>query len=291
MLCGLALLAALTWLLPGGSTLRQAVRYLGWKLFSDVHSASFTAHGVELHYLDAGQGESLVFLHGGGADRDVFFAQLPRFAANYRVIALDSRGHGRSMRGTEKLSYALYARDLAALLDHLGIEHATLIGWSDGGNTALRFALDFPDQVCRLVLISANFHPSGLRGTPAAASVPGLEPDHGSWSLRTAKALYRLLPAARRKPAREAELRELWHSLPQLGVADLGRIQVPALILAGQHDLIDPDHQYELDAALKRSSVHILKGIGHGVPYEAADAVNHFIEKFLNQEKDVTCRN
>ena len=118
----IAVAFAITWLHASDAPVAYAVRYYVWKYIHAVRDASVVADGVELHYIEAGHGPVLVFLHGGGVDHDVFFAQLPLFARNYHVIAPDTRGHGLSTRGTGALSYT-------------------------------RYALDYPERVCRMVLM------------------------------------------------------------------------------------------------------------------------------------------
>ncbi|MCB1746576.1 MAG: alpha/beta hydrolase [Gammaproteobacteria bacterium] len=251
------------------------LRYLAWQWSSARSGEVVAADGARLHYVVAGHGPALVFLHGGGVDHGVFFASLPRFARDHRVVALDTRGHGASSRGTAALSYTLYADDVARVLAQLGITHAVLIGWSDGANTALQLALDHPEAVCALVLMSANADPTGLR-----ASVPPRPPD--SVLARLGHWLYRRWHDAPSPPARAAELHALWRELPRFGAADLARVNVPTLLVGGEFDLVDPRHLARMRARMPQARLEILPGIGHGLPFEAPDRINTLIADFLH---------
>lgn len=118
---------------------------------------------IELHYEEAGEGEPLVLLHGNGEDGTYFAHQIPCFAHSFHVIALDTRGHGRSPRGEAPFAIAQFACDLLEFLDARGIERAYLLGFSDGGNIALAFALAHPERVGKLVLNGANLDPRGVK--------------------------------------------------------------------------------------------------------------------------------
>jgi len=102
---------------------------------------------VRLHCVERGSGEPLVLLHGNGEDGSYFAAQVERFQRDYRVIAVDTRGHGGSPRGTAPFTLEQFASDLAAFMDERGIESAHILGFSDGANIALLFALRWPDRV------------------------------------------------------------------------------------------------------------------------------------------------
>jgi len=174
------------------------------------------------------------------------------------------------------LSYALYADDLLALVDHLHLARSTLIGWSDGGNTALHFALDHPDRVCRLVLISANFSPHGLR--PIA---PHDKPPE-TFAKRGARWLLERFGDSRRSERRRAELLGLWQALPAITEADLNGLTVPVLIVGGEFDVVDPSHLHTMHRALPDASLEILPAVGHGLPYDAPRRLNALIAEFLS---------
>ena len=119
---------------------------------------------------DVGHGAPLVLLHGNGEDSGYWSQQIPEFTRFYRVIAVDSRGHGRSESGTQKLSFERMVNDLKIVLNEKGITRAHILGFSDGGNLAIKFALTYPQCVDKLILNGANVEM--LRGVKAHIQLP-----------------------------------------------------------------------------------------------------------------------
>ena len=117
---------------------------------------------IQLHYTEHGSGEPLVLLHGNGEDSSYFEHQIAFFQDRYRVIAVDTRGHGKSPRGTAPLTLNQFADDLSAFMDELDIASAHILGFSDGANVAMLFALAHPTRVKSLVLNGGNLFPEGL---------------------------------------------------------------------------------------------------------------------------------
>lgn len=99
---------------------------------------------IELSYTEQGHGEPLILLHGNGEHKGYFTHQIEYFSKTRRVIAVDTRGHGESPRGTAPFTIRQFAGDLDAFLASHGIAQADLLGFSDGGNIAMVFALRYP---------------------------------------------------------------------------------------------------------------------------------------------------
>ena len=106
---------------------------------------------MKLYYKEAGKGFPLILLHGNGENGGYFEHQIGYFQDKYRVIALDTRGHGKSPRGEKPFTIRQFAEDLHDFMDEQEIEKAHILGFSDGGNTALIFALKYPRRVGRLI--------------------------------------------------------------------------------------------------------------------------------------------
>jgi pimeloyl-ACP methyl ester carboxylesterase len=118
-------------------------------------------NGLSLYYEEHGDGEPLVLLHGGIGAAELLAPIIPALAAGRRVIAVDLQGHGRTADVDRPLRPELMADDIAALIGHLGLERADVMGYSLGGLTALRTAIQHPDRVHRLVLVSITFRRDG----------------------------------------------------------------------------------------------------------------------------------
>lgn len=112
--------------------------------------------GIKQHFIEKGQGESLILLHGNGEYCDYFVGQTEVFAQYFHVYALDSRGHGKTPRGDAPFTIRQFADDLREFMDAHGIEKAHILGFSDGGNIAMVFAMKYPEHVNRLILNGAN---------------------------------------------------------------------------------------------------------------------------------------
>jgi pimeloyl-ACP methyl ester carboxylesterase len=140
-------------------------------------------NGLELYYEVHGDGEPLVLIHGGLGSVEMFAPVLPAFSAGRRVIAVDLRGHGRTADLEGPFSFEGFADDVAALVRHLGLERADVLGYSLGGGAALQTAIRHPDLVRRLVVVSAPFgrdgwYPDVLRGMAGvtAAAAESMKP-------------------------------------------------------------------------------------------------------------------
>ena len=118
---------------------------------------------VQLAYSEAGAGENLILLHGNGEDRTYFEHQIPAFSEHFHIYAVDTRGHGQSPRGGAPFTLEQFALDLRDFMDERHIDRAHMLGFSDGANIAMLFALRFPERVDRLILNGGNLHPWGVK--------------------------------------------------------------------------------------------------------------------------------
>ena len=254
------------------------VRFLIWSLSpaSNAIRGSVTVDNVDIHYISYGSGPAVLLLHGGLSNRLSWFSQLPWLVASGRqVVLMDTRGHGDSGLGNSELSYRLLAVDAIQVLDRLKIQRADVIGWSDGGNTALLLGLDWPQRVRRLVAISANFNPAGL--TPQArkeAKRQSIGLSH--WVQRW------WTGAGDRMVELEARIKRMWRTRPQLLPADLKRITVPTLVIVGETDVVSISHSQRLVELLPHGSLAVIAG-GHSTPVTQPRRVNALIAKFLTE--------
>ena len=118
-------------------------------------------NGIKLYTEEYGKGQPMLQIHGNGESIASMGHQIRFFADRYRVIAADSRGHGKSDMGSGRLTYEQMAEDLNALLEKRGLRSVYVLGWSDGGILGLLLAIHHPDKVGRLAIMGANLNPAG----------------------------------------------------------------------------------------------------------------------------------
>ena len=223
-----------------------------------------TVAGYAMYYEEYGHGRPLVLLHGGLSTIAASFArQIPVFARHHRVIAIEQVGHGHTADAKATFTYAQMAEDTAALLQHLHVASADLVGWSDGGIIALVIAHSHPDLVRRLVVSGANVDVTGQRPEDVQALHDAID---GSGTQAATV---------------ESKVRQLWLTPVVLKRSDLDQIAAPVLVVAGDHDIIRLQHTIEIFEALPHAQLCILPGTGHDTFQSAADVLNPLILKFL----------
>lgn len=225
--------------------------------------------GFELYYREAGQGEPLVLLHGNGESSEYFAAQIEFFARQRRVLAVDTRGHGHSPRGDAPFALGQFADDLAAFLDARGLHSVDLLGFSDGGNIAVLFALKYPGRVRRLVLNGANIHPAGMKPTVL-----------GQVLLEYAAA--RLAALFDAKARDRVEMLGLMVHEPHIRPSELGRLDMPVLVIVGERDMISDRHSQLICDSLPQGEIVRLPG-DHFVAAGNAAAFNAAVDDFLRR--------
>ena len=120
---------------------------------------------ITLYYREKGNKEPFILLHGNGENGAYFKNQIDYFSDRYRVIALDTRGHGKSPRGTAPFTIEQFSRDLYDFMEILEISNAVILGFSDGANIAMKFAIKYPGKVKALILNGGNLNPEGVKRT------------------------------------------------------------------------------------------------------------------------------
>src|SRR5215213_291478 len=118
-------------------------------------------NGLEMYYEIHGTGRPLILLHGGVGAIEMFGEVLPLLAEGRRVVAVDLQAHGRTVDIDRPTTFEAMADDLAALIEHLGLGEADVMGYSLGGGVALRTAIQHPKVVRKLVLVSTPFKREG----------------------------------------------------------------------------------------------------------------------------------
>ncbi len=238
----------------------------------DLAIDDFTLHWAT--YGDA-TATPVVLLHGGLGSGDDFAAQVPALAVSFRVIVVDSRGHGRSTRSKHGVGYHQMATDLIALLDHLGVERTAVVGWSDGGITALDVAIHHPDRITRLVVTGTNYNRAGTRAAARSAAL-------SAYYARCVKQYRHLAPDPDQLAGLRADLRTMWKTQPAFSDAQLRAIAAPLLVVHGEHDeLIRRDHAERLADLVPDASFAILPAVSHFAMWQDPDRFNRVVLAFL----------
>ncbi|MCX2473323.1 alpha/beta fold hydrolase [Pedobacter sp. MC2016-05] len=224
----------------------------------------------EIYYESYGKGTPLILLHGNSESINSFRNQIASLAEHYQVIAIDTRGHGNSInRDTMAYSYRLFADDLKAVMDSINIKKANVLGWSDGGNTAIEFALKHPGKINKMVLMGANIFP-GSRA---------IKEDIVRMFEKRRDSLMNLQDAASNNQLR---LTQLVLREPRINEDELNKTNIPTLILAGESDVIKSEHTLLIHSHIKSSSVQIVKGEDHYLPLKNPKLFNQIVLDFLS---------
>ncbi|RZN24269.1 alpha/beta hydrolase [Bradyrhizobium sp. Leo121] len=221
-------------------------------------SARAQVNGISLYYVELGEGSPVVFLHGGLSNSDYFNLQVPEVARRHRVILVDSRGHGRSTRNAQPFGYDLMTDDVVALLDHLQIPRAAIIGWSDGAIIGLDMAMRHPDRVSRVFAFGANTQTSGLK--------PDVDkdPTFAQFIARAKTEYERLSPTPGEFDQFLHQIEKMWETQPNWTDDQLRAIRVPVLIADGQYDEgIKREHTEYMAATIPGAGLLILPNVSH----------------------------
>jgi pimeloyl-ACP methyl ester carboxylesterase len=233
-------------------------------------------NGIELYYAIYGEGPPLIMLHGGLGNTEYFAHQIPVFAKQYTVIAVDSRGHGRSSRDAQPYSYSLMASDVVALMDHLKIPKASLVGWSDGGIIGLDIAMNHPERVDKLFAFGANTNVAGLK--------PNIDKDpvFTKYIEIAGKDYARLSKTPTEYDAFVSQISEMWANQPNYKPDELAKIKASVAISDGEHDeAIRQEHNVEMANAIPGAKLVILPGVSHFAFLQNPEQFNRAVLDFL----------
>jgi valacyclovir hydrolase len=247
-----------------------------------------TVRGQHLWYEDAGQGEAVLLLHGfTGTARSHLGGLIDFLSRTHRVLAPDLRGYGRSEPKPRVFTPDFYvedAKDAGALLDALGIDHAHILGYSDGGETAVLVAIERPDRAGSVVAWGT----AGLLGAEIA-SVADDYTDLCAWETKRAGWRDQIIAqhgADSFEPIVLGWARAIQAMLAAGGDVSLARastIRCPVLLINGEHDMGNPAHlARQLADRIPNCTFEIWPGLGHPVHQEAAERFNARVLQFLH---------
>jgi pimeloyl-ACP methyl ester carboxylesterase len=186
-------------------------------------------NGIRIWYASFGHGAPVLLLHGGLANANYWGNQVRGLESHYRVVVMDSRGHGRSTRNEQPFGYDLMASDVIGLMDFLKIPKAAIVGWSDGAILGLDIAMHHPERLSKLFAFAANSDPSGVADIAKS-------PVFNAYIARAAHEYEELSPTPGQYKAFLAQITKMWETQPNWTAADLQRIAVPVWIVDADHD-------------------------------------------------------
>lgn len=224
-----------------------------------------------LYYESYGSGKPLLLLHGNSQSIYAFNFQIGVLARKFKVIAVDTRGQGKSIdETTGPLSYDLFADDMKQLLDSLHLKKVNILGWSDGGNTGLIMAEKYPAYVNKLATMGANLFPTNEA-----------LPDTVLNQVKQGITAYQQGHDAKSKM--EVRLFTMLLNEPHLTFNDMKKIKAPVLVMAGEHDLILEKHTRAIAASIPKSQLVIFKGATHYAPVEIIKEFNETVMRFFEK--------
>ncbi|MDO4563472.1 MAG: alpha/beta hydrolase [Clostridia bacterium] len=223
---------------------------------------------VRLHYVERGCGDTLILLHGNGESGEYFKQQLEYFSRRFRTIALDTRGHGASARGNAPFTLEQFADDLYCFMNNLSIDRAHILGFSDGGNIALYFALKYPDKVSSLILNGANLNPHGVKRRVQLPIIFGYH-------------IARFFARTNLRARQKAEMLALMVNEPDILPQSLRAVKIKTLVIAGTKDMIREKHTRLIFEALPNASLKFIEG-GHFIAAKNPAEFNRAVEAFLD---------
>lgn len=222
-------------------------------------------NGINMYYEIYGTGKPLVFLHGNGGSIKSAAAKIEYFKKQFKVIAIDSRAHGKSIDSTTKdLTYEQMAYDIKVLLDSLNIDSAYFSGQSDGGILGLLIAIKYPNKISKLATFGANLFPGK-------------------------KAIFDEIDKMVKdtlKSTSNFHTRRLFSLLeyqPNITEKQLRTIRCQVLIMTGDRDVIRLEHSLKIFYNIENSNFFVMPGASHFGSYQKPDLFNMVLMDFLTR--------
>jgi len=222
---------------------------------------------ISLYYQEKGKGKPFILLHGNGEDGTYFDNQVEFFSDRYRMIAVDTRGHGKSQRGAAPFTIEQFAKDLNELMIELDISKAIILGFSDGANIAMKFALQHSDKMEALILNGGNLDTKGIK---RAFQIP----------IEIGYKITKIFAKKSEEAKHNMELLGLMVNEPDIKSDELHSIQVPTLVIAGKKDMIKRAHTEEIARNIPNAKLSIIEG-NHFIANKEANKFNKEVALFL----------
>lgn len=224
---------------------------------------------IELNFVEKGCGEPLIMLHGNGEDSSYFKYQINYLSQYYHVIAVDSRGHGKTARGEKDLTLAQMRDDLKLFMEKHSLKKANILGFSDGANIAMLFAIKYPENVNKLILNGGNIYFKGIKST-------------FRFIINLAVNILNLFVVHRNFKIKHKEILRLIIDEPNLRPKDLKKIKAKTLVIAGTKDLIYKEHTELIADNIPDSRLLFING-DHFIAQKKYPEFNKLVVSFLSE--------
>jgi pimeloyl-ACP methyl ester carboxylesterase len=223
----------------------------------------------EIYYEEYGKGSPLFLLHGNNEHINSFKEQIEPLSRYFRIIALDTRGQGNSINNrVSAYTYEQFADDLLVIMDSLSIKKANLLGWSDGGNTALIFAFKHPEKIEKMVVMGANLFPGPEAIKEEVIKIFENRRDS-------------LMQRGDSDSQNQMRLADLVLKEPHLDEKQLQHIIAPVLVVAGEFDVVKKQHTMLIHSHIKNSEIEIIPDSDHYAPLKNPAIFNKIVLDFL----------
>jgi pimeloyl-ACP methyl ester carboxylesterase len=234
-------------------------------------------NGVDIYYEVYGEGDPVLFIHGGLANGDYWVNVIPAITdAGYQAIVMDSRGHGRSSFDETLISYEVMANDVLGLMDHLDIDKFDLVGWSDGGIIGLELAIHHPERLKKVVAYGANFDPTGVRLDINENAYWNAFVERASEDYQT------LSPHPERWDEFLGNISNMWATEPNYTEEQLRSITTPFLILDGaKEEAIDLNQTKLMALLIPGAELVIMPDTGHFAAFEQPEEFARIVLDYL----------
>ena len=244
-------------------------------------SGTVESDGANLHYFvfGADNEEPVILLHGGLGSSEDFGGQIPALAEHYKVIAIDTRGHGRSTDDDKPYDFLLFSSDVVNVMDGLGIDTAMVVGWSDGANTGFALGIHHPGRIKKLFALGGNSDPAAAR--PSVFNDALIGAFVGAAAARHAE----ISPRPDEFEAFSGKVFALWGGFTPFTADELASISVPVLVATGVYEeAIDENHTRMLANTIPGGELWLIDNASHFAQWQQVDAVNKGILDFLAGE-------
>ncbi len=237
------------------------------------------SEGASIYYATYGTtGDPVILLHGGMGNSDHWAFQVPALSTTHRVIVIDSRGQGRSSRPKAKPSYDAMATDVLAVMDQLKLTKASIVGWSDGGEIALKLAVNHPERVDKMFILGANYDAKG--------SKPRRGKTFSTFNIYSAKCrkdYARMSKTPKQFDAHVQWLLPIWRNPMGFTQDQLKQIAAPTVVADGEHDeIIELDQIKEMATLIPNAKLEVFKDTSHFAIWQDPESVNKALVELLD---------